>query len=448
MPLLNGCRPTARSSHSNTHSNNQSSPPAQLVAPAMLDACALALVAHTGDSKTDKEIARLQQDIPGARDSVPLLERLGWMFVAKGRESFDPGFYKLAEQCANCLEARKRPGAHEALLLRGHVLQNLHRFKEAEPLARKLATERGSPFDFGLLGDVLMELGQLEEAIEAYQQMVDLKPDAAAYSRIAHVRWLKGDLNGALAAMQLAASTSSPQLPESAAWIHSRLALYELQAGDLDAATRTCRVALEFQKDYPPASLALGRILLAAGQSAEAVEPLLRAARMNPLPEYQWTLVEALHATGKTNQARVAEDKLCRTGAISDPRSFALYLATRSMQTNTALELAERELKERADVHTYDALAWALASAGRWEDARVKSEKALAEGTDDARLRLHAGIIAAKVGAMKEARRLLKLASERQQMLLPSERAHLKSALEQTAPPAGHTASASGLVVP
>src|SRR4029077_4652122 len=113
------------------------------------------------------------------------------------RESFDPGYYKLAEQCALCLESRQAH-ATEALLLRGHVLQNLHRFKEAEPLARELVARRGLSFDYGLLGDVLMEQGQLNEAVEAYQKMVDEKPDMQAYARIGHLRWLKGDLEGAV----------------------------------------------------------------------------------------------------------------------------------------------------------------------------------------------------------------------------------------------------------
>jgi tetratricopeptide (TPR) repeat protein len=448
ITLQTGCRPGAKSGRSASHSNNQSSPASQSSTARAMDACSLVLAPHSGKSRTDKEIIRLQKAIPGARDSAALLERLGWMYVAKGRESFDPGFYKLAEQCTVCLETRK-PGAFEILLLRGHILQNLHRFKEAEPIARKLAAERGLPFDFGLLGDVLMERGQLDGAIDAYQKMVDLKPDAPAYARIAHLRWLKGDLKGALEVMRLAASATSPHAPESAAWIHSRLALYELQAGDRAAAIDSCRVAFEFQADYPPASLALGRIHLAAGQAAEAVEPLLRAARLNPLPEYQWTLAEALHAAGKADEARKVEVDLNKTGASNDPRTFALFLATRGAATNTALELAAQELKERADVHTYDALAWAMASAGRWEEARVHSKKALAEGTDDARIRLHAGIIAARVGAIEEASRLLELASSRQQMLLPSEREQLHSVLQRRAGAAARqTASTSGSLIP
>src|SRR5436190_238772 len=84
--------------------------------------------------------------------------------------------------------------------VRGHVLHNLHHFLEAERLARSLVDERGSPRDWALLGDALMEQGKLPEAITAIQRLVELKPGTEAYSRIAQVRWLTGDLSGATAA--------------------------------------------------------------------------------------------------------------------------------------------------------------------------------------------------------------------------------------------------------
>ena len=170
----------------------------------------LVLTPQTGDSRTDKEISRLQQRIREGRNVELWLDRLGWAFVAKARESFDPGFYKLAEQCARCIEKRN-PQSQEAMLLRAHVLQNLHRFKESETLARRLVQQRGLSFDYGLLGDALMEQGKLSDAVEAYQQMMNLKPDLRAYARAAHMRWLKGDLEGAIEAMQLAVSAASPQ---------------------------------------------------------------------------------------------------------------------------------------------------------------------------------------------------------------------------------------------
>ncbi len=82
------------------------------------------------------------------------------------------------------------------------------------------------------------------------------------------------------------------------------------------------------------------------------------------------------------------------TGAMNDPRTLSLYLATRGQQVQKALKLAEDEMNTRADVFTMDTLAWALHANGRLAEAREYSKKALGEGTQDARLFYHAGCIA------------------------------------------------------
>ena len=61
----------------------------------------------------------------------------------------------------------------------------------------------------------------------------------------------------------------------------------------------------------------------------------------------------------------------------------------------------------RSDIFTHDALAWALAAAGKTEAAQSHLERALAEGTEDARLFFHAAVIAAKSGREADARRCL-----------------------------------------
>ncbi|MBI5386905.1 MAG: tetratricopeptide repeat protein [Verrucomicrobia bacterium] len=388
------------------------------------DPCAIVLAPHRGEGRTDQEIARLQEELGRAPDSGPLLERLGWLFVRKARESFDPGFYRLAEQCALCLDSR-RPDSLEAMLLRGHVLQNLHRFKEAEPLARALVARRGLAFDHGLLGDVLMEQGRLREAAEAYQKMMDLKPDPHAYARAAHLRWLKGDLPGALEAMQMAAAAASPHDPESAAWSHARLAFYQFQSGATTEVEQACAAALEFQKDYPPALLLRGRLRLAADDAGDAVEPLQRAAQLNPLPEYQWTLAEALREADRAVEAQAVEARLRQSGAADDARTAAVFFATRGEAVEAALRLTEEELRVRSDVFTHDARAWALAAAGRFTEAQPHIDQALAEGTADARLFFHATVIAAQTGQREQARRWFDRATDLMHLLLPSEREQL-----------------------
>jgi tetratricopeptide (TPR) repeat protein len=397
----------------------------------LFPAQALALAPHLGIDRLDEEIREVQQKISSNQNREANLDKLGWMYVLKARTSFDPGYYKQAEACAEVLKT-EFPGSMEFLLLKGHVLQNLHHFKEAEPLARALVTERGLPLDFGLLGEVLMEKGRLADAIEAYQKMIDLKPDMQGYARAAQMRWLKGNLKGAREAMRMAANASSARDAEGAAWAHTRLGFFEWQLGATEEAAMACQTALLLQKDYPPALLLQGKMFLAKGQNEEATDVLKKAATANPLPEYQWVLLEALLASNETNAARTVETELKMKGAAADPRTFSLFLATHAENPVLAERLAEKEMKERQDVFTYDALGWAQAANRNWAAAYASSRKALAEGTRDARLLMHGAFIAAGAGHKEEAQQLRMEANHFANLLLPSER-KLLEALERPA---------------
>src|SRR4029077_11898620 len=187
-------------------------------------------------------------------------------------------------------------------------------------------------------------------------------------------------------------------------------------------AARSAEVALQFAQDYAATLLLRGRILLSQGKLTEAIEPLQRAATINPLPEYQWILADALQEAGRSEAAAEVENRLMRSGALNDPRTFALYLATIGQQVQQPLQLAQEELNARADVFTMDALAWALKANGRFAEARDYSKKSLSEGTPDARLYYHAGCIAMANGDYAYAQRSFNSAAGIKQMLMPSER--------------------------
>jgi len=383
-------------------------------------ACVVALAPATQRNETDREIAQLQEQARRAPNPKETLEQLGYRYVARARVGNDPGDYKLAEKTAECLESAS-PDDASALLLRGHVLHQLHRFHEAEQIARRLTVKRQFVLDYGLLGDVLMEQGRLTEAAQAYQKMIDLKPFYQSFTRAAHLRWLKGDLDGAIELIQRAIATASPRDPESVAWAYTRLAGYELQRGRLGDAARAADAALSNQPDYAAALLMRGRVFLAMKQAADAVAVFSRAAQLNPLPEYQWALGDALRLHGDHEKADLIENELTSRGAEADARTVALFLATRRATVTKAVALAERELQTRADVFSLDALAWSLAAAGRTAEAQVTMTRALAEGTEDGRLFLHAGVIAAAGDRRAEARKWLRKAQALRSTLLPSE---------------------------
>jgi tetratricopeptide (TPR) repeat protein len=388
----------------------------------------IALSPHAGTGRLDRDIQATQRRVKEASDPRPPLERLGWLYVTKARTSHDQGFYKLAEQCALALEIAD-PKSPAALLLRGHMLISFHHFAEAEAIARELVKQRTLPFDYGLLGDALVEQGRLAEAVSAYQRMVDLRPDLQSYSRVAYMRWLKGDLEGAVEVARLAARAGSPLDSESASWALTRLGLYYFQAGLLADAKAACDAALTYSADYPAALLLQSRFLLIDDRAAEATTMIQGAAAISPLPEFQWALADTLRSAGRAEEAAKVEAALKSTGAQSDPRTLALFLATRGDQPELAVDLARRELESRADIFTHDALAWALAAAGRLNEAWPHMEKALAEGTIDARLFTHAGVIEAKRGHTTNAGSWLSKASSLQRMLLPSEQQQLAATL-------------------
>ena len=403
LPASGACR--------RTPSQSQSQPPG------VDRACLVAIAANPGG---DSDIAKLQEDLREQRGAARAAEHLGYRFIARARLSSDPGYYKVAEQAAACLESIV-PNEPAALLLRGHVLHQMHRFGEAEAIARRLVTLREFVLDFGLLGDALMEQGRVAEAAGAYQKMIDLKPFYQSYARAAHLRWLRGDLSGAIEMMHAAVKGASPRDRESVAWAYSRLAMYELQRGRLADAERMTDASLQYVPDYAAALLARGRVQLAQKRNVEAAETLKRAASLNPLPEYQWTLADALRLVDRTDEAAALEKQLASDGRSGDPRTLALYLSTRREDAAKAVELARREMENRADVFTLDALAWALASAGQLHEASTLMERALAEGTEDGRLFLHAAVIAAADGRPVEAARWARKAHMFRFTLLPSE---------------------------
>jgi len=380
---------------------------------------AIVFAPQGGHAPEDAEILRWQTQAQRPSALAATFERLGWAYVAKARVTLDAGYYKLAEKTADAMDARFG-ASDECRLLRGHVDHNLHRFHDAEQIARALCAHRGLPDDFALLSDALMEQGRLAEAVAALQRMVDLRPGAGAYSRIAHLRWLKGDLPGAIAAMTAAERATGSS--EDGAWTRVRLAGYYLQAGDAPQSLVLAESALHQVPDYPPALLARGRALVACGRAADALPVLRRAARSNPLPEYQWWLADALRAAGQADAAAAVEQELRTRGPLSDPRTLALFLASRRLEPAAAVALAREELANRADVFTHDALAWALLASGDAAGAEAEIALALAEHTADARLLWHAGEIALARGHSADASALFARARPLAATLTPGER--------------------------
>jgi Flp pilus assembly protein TadD len=391
-------------------------------------ACAVALAPDAAAGQPD--VARLQGLVRARGGTLAYLEQLGWRYVRIAREQGDAGYYTLALATADCVAAEPDP-ASAAALLRAHVYLQQHRFAEAQLLAQRLVAERGLWLDHALLGDTLLEQGELDAAAGAYQAAADLRPGPEMYARIAQLRWLTGDLQGAIDFLVRSARATPAADRAATAWAQTRLSTLVLQSGDAAAALQLATTAVRLAPTQPAALAAEGRALLALDRPAEALAVLERAAGQSRLPEHQWWWLEAAHAAGDSVSAAVASAALAATGAATDPRSYALYLATLGAGSGAteAVALARAELARRADVHSHDALAWAAFQAGDVATAAAESQRALAHGTADARLWLHAALIARANGAHEQAAAALDRAAAGRAALLPSERSLLGAAL-------------------
>jgi hypothetical protein len=144
-------------------------------------------------------------------------------------------------------------------------------------------------------------------------------------------------------------------------------------------------------------------------------------------------LADALRSAGRDSDAVQVETSLMARGRDADPRTFALFLATRRTAVAEAIRVAERELDTRRDIFTLDAVAWTLAAGGRLAEAGDAMSRALSEGTQDGRLFLHAAAIAERQGRRDEARAWSARADAFRTTLLPSERAELERVRQRVA---------------
>jgi tetratricopeptide (TPR) repeat protein len=228
--------------------------------------------------------------------------------------------------------------------------------------------------------------------------MMDLKPNLPSFSRASYIRWLRGDIEGAKTAIRKAIDGRDPNEPEPGAWAIVQAAMIFWHLGDYGGADAGFDKALQLFSDYPPALAGKGRVALAKGDAARAVELLASSYQKSPLVETAWLLADAKEAAGDAKGAEEARAKVVKTGRQTDPRTLAQFYATKGIEAAEALRLAEEELKVRGDIYTQDALAWALYRAGKFKEAREASDKAIALGTKDARLLYHAGAIRIALG--------------------------------------------------
>lgn len=398
-----------------TPPSSAASPPAAAAVPSTSARELMATADPKGGTKVDDELrARIKaaQANPRKVDAWVLVGR-GW--VQKARNSGDPGYYLNADAAAE-LALELEPQSPVALNLRGLVLLNAHRFAEAKALAEQvLARDGDDAMALGILSDAELELGNVSAAIAAADKMGTKKPDLPSYSRVSYLRWLSGDAAGALEAMRLAFDAGRGQKDiEPSAWALAQSATYFWQLGDIEGASAGYDLVLQYSPGYLPALVGRARVSMARGKPEVAVALLEKALAEQPLPETAWLLGDARMAAGDAEGAATAYAETVRLGRQADPRTLALFFATKNRDLDEAVKLAKAEADKRPGPHSRDALAFALYRAGRFDEARTAIEPVLALGVKEPGIRAHAGMILIAAGEVAKGKKMLGEVVEKQ----------------------------------
>ncbi len=232
---------------------------------------------------TDDQIASLQARLTANGDDLNAATTLATLYLQQARETGDPGWYGKAETLLNGVLERE-PEHVEALAGQGALALARHDFAAAlDWSVTARAIEPDALAVFPVLIDAYVELGRYDEAIIAADAFINLKPNLASYTRVAYLRELHGDPEGAAEALQLALDTV-PGWTEPGGWTRVQLGNLYLNAGDLDAAEREYEQTLALLPEYAPATAGLGRVAAARGDISLGIELLSEAASASPAP--------------------------------------------------------------------------------------------------------------------------------------------------------------------
>jgi tetratricopeptide (TPR) repeat protein len=297
------------------------------------------------------------------------IARLGWCLLLAHSVVFDLLASVEGHTEANCLVGN-------SLLNRGQVDEAIIQYQKA------LAIWPESADGHARLGDAFFTRGHMDEAIVQYQKALAIKPDLAeAHNNLGCCFLQKGRVNEAITQFQKALEIK-PDFAEA----HNNLGYSLSEIGRVNEAIAHFQRALEINPDFAEAHYNLGNSLFLIGRVDEAIVQYRKAIELQPrlVPAYYY-LGNAFRRKEMAAEAMACYQKAIelRPQCIPAQIDLAWMLATWPEPSvrngGKAVALAEQanQLSKGKDPRILRTLAAAYAEAGRFPEAVLTAKQAL-----------------------------------------------------------------------
>ncbi|MFI5496637.1 tetratricopeptide repeat protein [Actinoplanes sp. NPDC051859] len=334
--------------------------------------------------------------------------QLGMAQLELARRSSDPARYADAETALRrSLKVQPQDNA-AALTGLGALAAARHEFTTALSYARRAVTVDAYSADaFGVLTDACVELGRYDEATDAVQRMLDLRPDTGSYARASYLFELRGDQARAVDLMQQALAVAATAGDTTFALTH--LGELAFNTGDLTTAAEYFHRGLARTPGQPALLAWQARVQAARGDLPAAVAALRTVTLTLPTVDHLAALSDTLTAAGdpggaeRTDELVRASTRLPAGSSGTTDIDLVLFYADRG-QASQAVTRAAALYATRPSVAVESAYAWALHAAGRDREALTHAERSLRLGTRDARAHYYRGQIRLTLGDRAGAR--------------------------------------------
>ena len=375
-------------------------------APAVAASPALRSEAEIRDLDIAFFSGRFHRDPSGGSD----LAHLGVLLLQRSRETGDPHDAIAAEEAARHSIRNRGARNGQARQILASALLAQHRFAEALAISKQIRDENPDAIPLrAAVGEIEMELGQYDSARVSFSSVPPVLGNLSVIPRLSRWAEIEGHPDRARTLLRgaLDVAMRTPGIPrEQLAWFWLRAGDIELRTGHPARADSAYQQGLALHPgDYRVLS-ALARSAEMQGRHHDAIRYGEDAIAETLDPATLGTLSDAYAALG--DSARSAENARALEVAVSRQpgayhRAWSLFLIDHDRRLPAVTQKIREELRTRQDVYGYDLLAWALHKQGKNGEALVAMRQAMREGTADAQLFYHAGMIERSLGHTAEA---------------------------------------------